>query len=130
MAINEEKMNQLLVRFVDDFGAVFHGAMVVIGDKLGLYKAVAETGPLTPKELADRTGTAERYVREWLASQAAGGYVTEIKEHKLERAVASHIGLITYSLAVVDSQSQNQGFNNRQNRSRKGESLASALPTT
>ena len=76
MAINEEKMNQLLGRFLDDFGAVFHGAMVVIGDKLGLYKAVAEAGPLTPKELADRTGTAERYVREWLASQAAGGYVT------------------------------------------------------
>src|SRR4029077_6367900 len=76
MAINEEKMNQLLGRFLDDFGAVFHGAMVVIGDKLGLYKVLAEAGPLTPKELADGTETAERYVREWLASQAAGGYVT------------------------------------------------------
>ena len=75
MAINEEKLNQLLGRFLDDFGAVFHGAMVVIGDKLGLYKALAEAGPLTPKELADRTETTERYVREWLASQAAGGYV-------------------------------------------------------
>ncbi len=76
MAINEEKMNKLLGRFLDDFGAVFHGAMVVIGDKLGLYKVLAEAGPLTPKELADGTETAERYVREWLASQAAGGYVT------------------------------------------------------
>ena len=76
MAINEEKLSQLFGRFLDDFGAVFHGAMVVIGDKLGLYKALAEAGPLTPKELADRTQTAERYVREWLASQAAGGYVT------------------------------------------------------
>jgi 2-polyprenyl-3-methyl-5-hydroxy-6-metoxy-1,4-benzoquinol methylase len=75
MAINEEKMNQLFGRFLDDFGAVFHGAMVVIGDKLGLYKALANA-KLTPKELADLTGTAERYVREWLASQAAGGYVT------------------------------------------------------
>jgi len=76
MAINEEKLSQLFGRFLDDFGAVFHGAMVVIGDKLGLYKTLAEAGPLTPKELADRTQTAERYVREWLASQAAGGYVT------------------------------------------------------
>jgi SAM-dependent methyltransferase len=76
MSINEEKLNQLFGRFLDDFGAVFHGAMVVIGDKLGLYKTLAEAGPLTPKELADRTATAERYVREWLASQAAGGYVT------------------------------------------------------
>ena len=74
--MNEERLNQLLGRFLDDFGAVFHGAMVVIGDKLGLYKALAEAGPLTAKELADRTGTAARYVTEWLASQAAGGYVT------------------------------------------------------
>lgn len=50
MAINEEKMNQLFGRFLDDFGAVFHGAMVVIGDKLGLYKAIADGGPLTPGE--------------------------------------------------------------------------------
>jgi len=74
--MNEERLNQLFGRFLDDFGAVFHGAMVVIGDKLGLYKALADSGPLTPKELADRTGTAPRYVTEWLASQAAGGYVT------------------------------------------------------
>jgi 2-polyprenyl-3-methyl-5-hydroxy-6-metoxy-1,4-benzoquinol methylase len=76
MGINEEKLNELLGKFVDDFGAVFHGAMVVIGDKLGLYKAIADDGPVTSKELAERTGTAERYVREWLASQVAGGYVT------------------------------------------------------
>ncbi|MFY9556968.1 MAG: methyltransferase domain-containing protein [Blastocatellia bacterium] len=76
MAINEEKMNQLLGRFLDDFGAIFHGAMVVIGDKLGLYKAIAEAGPITSTELADRTNTTERYVREWLASQVAGGYVS------------------------------------------------------
>jgi SAM-dependent methyltransferase len=74
--MNEDRLNQLLGRFLDDFGAVFHGAMVVIGDKLGLYKALADGGPLTAKELAERTGTATRYVTEWLASQAAGGYVT------------------------------------------------------
>jgi 2-polyprenyl-3-methyl-5-hydroxy-6-metoxy-1,4-benzoquinol methylase len=74
MSVNEEKMNELLGRFLNDFGGTFHSAMAVIGDKLGLYKAMAEAGPLTSEELAKRTGTTERYVREWLASQAAGGY--------------------------------------------------------
>ena len=76
MSINEEKLNQFMQNAVNDLGASFHAAMVVIGEKLGLYKALAEAGPLTPAQLAERTGTAERYVREWLASQAAGGYVT------------------------------------------------------
>lgn len=74
MAINEEKMNELLGKFLNDFGGTLHSAMAVIGDKLGLYKAMAAAGPLTSEELAERTGTTERYVREWLASQAAGGY--------------------------------------------------------
>jgi SAM-dependent methyltransferase len=74
MAVNEAKMNELLGRFLNDFGATFHSAMAVIGDKLGLYKALATGGPQTSAELAERTGTTERYVREWLASQAAGGY--------------------------------------------------------
>ena len=74
MAINEEKLNQLLGQFVADFGAAFHAGLVVIGESLGLYKALA-AGPLTSAELAERTGTDERYVREWLNSQAAGGYV-------------------------------------------------------
>jgi SAM-dependent methyltransferase len=74
MAINEEKLNQLLGRFVADFGATFHAGLVVIGESLGLYKALAG-GALTSAELAERTGTDERYVREWLNSQAAGEYV-------------------------------------------------------
>jgi SAM-dependent methyltransferase len=74
MAVNEEKLNQLLGQFVADFGAAFHAGLVVIGERLGLYKALA-AGPLTSAELAERTGTDERYVREWLNSQAAGGYV-------------------------------------------------------
>jgi SAM-dependent methyltransferase len=73
--MNEEKLNQLLGKFVNDFGGTLHAGMVVIGESLGLYKALAEAGPLTSAELADRTGTNERYVREWLNSQAAGGYV-------------------------------------------------------
>ncbi len=74
MAIDQEQLNQFLGKFVADFGATFNAGMVVIGDKLGLYKALASK-PMTSKELAAQTGTDERYVREWLSSQAAGGYV-------------------------------------------------------
>ncbi|HEY4905654.1 MAG TPA: class I SAM-dependent methyltransferase [Candidatus Sulfotelmatobacter sp.] len=76
MSINPDKLNELLGKAVVDFGATFHAALVGVGDKLGLYKALAAGGPQTPAELAKRTGTAERYVREWLCNQAAGGYVT------------------------------------------------------
>jgi SAM-dependent methyltransferase len=75
MAINEERLNQFLGKFVTDFGAALHAGLVVIGEKFGLYKAMAQAGPLTSVELAQRTGTDERYVREWLNAQAAGGYV-------------------------------------------------------
>ena len=76
MAINEKTLNQHLQTAVTDFGATFHAPLVVIGDKLGLYEALADVGPLTSAGLAEETDTAERYVREWLRSQAAGGYVT------------------------------------------------------
>ncbi|MGZ7079729.1 MAG: methyltransferase domain-containing protein [Thermoanaerobaculia bacterium] len=75
MAINEQKLNEFLGRAVVDIGATLHAGLVVLGEKLGLYKALA-AGPMTPGELAKKTGTTERYVREWLNSQAAGGYVT------------------------------------------------------
>ena len=74
--MDETKMMDFVGRAVGDVGAVLGGAMVVIGDKLGLYRAMARAGSLTPAELADRTGTAERYVREWLSAQAARGYVS------------------------------------------------------
>src|SRR3954464_10233462 len=74
--MNESKMMEFVDRAVGDVGAVLGGAMVVIGDKLGLYRAMHGAGPLTPAELASRTGTVERYVREWLSTQAARGYVT------------------------------------------------------
>jgi 2-polyprenyl-3-methyl-5-hydroxy-6-metoxy-1,4-benzoquinol methylase len=76
MSINPDKLDALLGKAVVDFGATFHAALVGVGDRLGLYKALAQGGPQTPTELAESTGTAERYVREWLCSQAAGGYVT------------------------------------------------------
>jgi SAM-dependent methyltransferase len=71
----EEDLMAFVHRAVGDVGAVLNGAMVVIGDRLGLYRAMAGRGPLTPTELAAATGTDERYVREWLSAQAAAGYV-------------------------------------------------------
>lgn len=76
MAIDQDKLNLFLHQAVGDFGATFHAALVVIGDKLGLYKRLAEQGPMSSNELASVTGTSERYVREWLGSQTAAGYVT------------------------------------------------------
>jgi 2-polyprenyl-3-methyl-5-hydroxy-6-metoxy-1,4-benzoquinol methylase len=76
MPVDTNKLNELLGRFVNDFGATFHAALVRVGERLGLYKALAEGGPQTPAELATRTNTTERYVREWLCNQAAGGYVS------------------------------------------------------
>src|ERR1051325_5307976 len=73
--INEEKLNAFLGQVVGDFGAALSASLAYLGQKLGLYKAMAGAGPLTPAELAERTGTLERYVREWLINQASGGYV-------------------------------------------------------
>jgi SAM-dependent methyltransferase len=73
--IDEAKLNAFLTKVLDDWGAVSSAPLVMIGDKLGLYDALAEAGPVTSEELARRTGTHERYVREWLLNQAAGGYV-------------------------------------------------------
>ena len=73
--IDQEKLMDLVHRAVGDLGAVVGATMVVIGDRLGLYRALAEGGPATSAELAARTDTSERYVREWLAANAAGGYI-------------------------------------------------------
>ena len=75
MVVDSNKMNEFLGRFINDLGASVHAGMVVIGDRLGLYKALAQK-PMTAAELAEQTKTDERYVREWAASQAAGGYLT------------------------------------------------------
>jgi SAM-dependent methyltransferase len=74
MAINEARLNDFLGKAVGDLGAAISGVLISLGDELGLYKELAK-GALTSGELAQRTGTNERYIREWLANQAAGGYV-------------------------------------------------------
>jgi 2-polyprenyl-3-methyl-5-hydroxy-6-metoxy-1,4-benzoquinol methylase len=73
--VDMDKLMQFVFRAVDEVGATLNTALVVMGDRLGLYRALAGAGPLSPAELAERTGTAERYIREWLNAQAAGSYV-------------------------------------------------------
>jgi SAM-dependent methyltransferase len=73
--IDQAKLNAFLARAVGDLSAGYGGVMVSLGAKLGLYKAMSGAGPISARELAARTGCAERYVGEWLNSQAAGGYV-------------------------------------------------------
>ena len=74
-AIDPGKLDALLARAVGDLSAGYGGVMVSLGNRLGLYKAMAGAGPLSSRELASRAGCAERYVREWLGAQVAGGYV-------------------------------------------------------
>ncbi len=76
METDETRLQQLVERMIGDLGAAMSAALVVVGDRLGLYKAMAESGPVDSATLAGRTGTNERYVREWLAGQAAAGLVT------------------------------------------------------
>ena len=74
--LDHAKVNEFLGKAIQDVAATFHAGLVLIGDRLGLYRAMAGAGGLTPAELAKRTGTHQRYVAEWLSAQAAGGYVT------------------------------------------------------
>ncbi|HLI79168.1 MAG TPA: class I SAM-dependent methyltransferase [Candidatus Binataceae bacterium] len=76
MALDPAKFQELVQKMVGDMGVAFGAALILVGDRLGLYKALAQNGPATSEELATRTGTFERYVREWLAAQAAAGYVS------------------------------------------------------
>jgi SAM-dependent methyltransferase len=73
--IDNDKLEAFLGRTISDLSAAYGGIMVTIGHRLGLYKTMAGAGPLSSRELASRAGCAERYVREWLGSQLAGGYV-------------------------------------------------------
>src|ERR1700704_4809606 len=74
--IDETRLEAFMGQAVTDLGAVISAPLILIGEKLGLYRAMAGAGPLSSGEVAERSGAAERYVREWLRNQAAGGYVT------------------------------------------------------
>jgi len=75
MGVDPEKLNQFIGKFLGDVGAAIHGPSILIGEQLGLYKALAASGPLSSEGLAQKAGIPERYAREWLAGQAASGYV-------------------------------------------------------
>ncbi|MBR0757410.1 methyltransferase domain-containing protein [Bradyrhizobium jicamae] len=75
MEVNEERLNSFMGKMIGDVGAAMNASLMLLGDKLGLYKALADGGPMDPATLAKATGTTERYVREWLSAQAASGYV-------------------------------------------------------
>ena len=72
---NHDKLNELVGKLVGDLGASLAGASILLGDRLGLYKAMADGVPVTSTDLAKKTGLHERYVREWLSGQAASGYI-------------------------------------------------------
>ena len=80
--IDENKLNEFMMKFVGDLGAAMSAPLILLGEELGLYKAMADAGPMTSSELAQRTGTHERCVREWLAGQAASGYVSYDQQSK------------------------------------------------
>jgi len=75
-AVDPDKLMAFVFRAVDEVGATLNTALVVMGDRLGFYRLMADGAPTTPAQLAERSGTGEPYVREWLNAQAAGGYVT------------------------------------------------------
>ena len=97
--IDEAKLEAFMGRAVTDMGAIISAPLMVIGEKLGLYKAMAGAGPLSSHEVAERSGAAERYVREWLGNQAAGGYVTYDPESDRYTLPAEH------ALALADEDS-------------------------
>ncbi|MCA1456959.1 methyltransferase domain-containing protein [Bradyrhizobium sp. BRP22] len=75
MEVDNDRLNLFMGKMIGDIGAAMNASLMLLGDRLGLYKALAEKGPMNSSELAKATGTAERYVREWLSAQAASGYV-------------------------------------------------------
>jgi len=100
MSIDEQKLNEFLEHAVYDLAAGYGGVMVSLGHKLGLYKAMAGAGRMTSRQVADKAGCAERYVREWLNSQAAGGYAVYHEEDSTYELTPEQ------ALVLADSESQ------------------------
>ena len=94
MNMDMSKVEQFAGQVVSDISATFSGVMTNIGHKLGLYKAMAGAGPITSQILADKTGTYERYVREWLNNQTAGGYVVYNAETNAYTLPDEHIPVL------------------------------------
>ena len=76
VAVDEIKLQEFIGKVVNEWGAAEGALITFVGDRLGLFKAMAGAGELTPEELAKKTGTHPRIIKEWLASQAAGGFIT------------------------------------------------------
>ena len=93
--LDEERLNSFIGKVVQDFGASLSATLSYIGIKLGLYKALAEAGPLTSSELAKKTETVERYVREWLINQAASGYIDYDPKSGRYHLPAEHAAALT-----------------------------------
>lgn len=108
LEFDETRFNAFMEKAVMDMGAAMHATLVVVGDKLGLFKAMAGAGWMTPAELAARTSTAERYVREWLNANAASGYVeydAETKRYQLpaEQAFALTVQDLPGAFHIISS---------------------------
>jgi 2-polyprenyl-3-methyl-5-hydroxy-6-metoxy-1,4-benzoquinol methylase len=99
--VDQEKLMDFVWQAVDEIGATLNAALVVMGDRLGFYRALAGAGPLTSGQLAERTGTAERYTREWLKTQAAGGYVDYDPDTGRYRLPAEHAVALTDESSAV-----------------------------
>ena len=93
MTVNEEKLMSYVNQAVGDFGSVLSAALVTIGDKLGLFEAMVGAGPLTPTDLAKKTGTTERYVAEWASGLAAAGYLDYAGDGRYELNAEQAIAL-------------------------------------
>ena len=99
VAVDTDKLMAFVGQAVGEVGATLNAGLVVMGDKLGYYRALAGAGPTTPAELAERTGTSEHYTREWLNAQAAGGFV------EYDPATATYVLPPEQAIALTDESS-------------------------